>query len=111
VLYTGSRQGVPNSILMNNNQAVEIDSALLPDAEEAVADFEANGGQLTLFSAFGIDPLQDNPSLVAQREAEFHHQFSDFSQFFHTVVNNDYYLFREGILCFIDISRRLALQS
>jgi len=101
---------VANSIFINYNQAVEVDSALLPDAEEAVTNFEASGGQLTQFSAFGVDPLQNYPSLVAQREAEFHQQFSDFSDFFHTVVNNDYYLFREGILCFLDISRRLALQ-
>ena len=46
-----------NSILINYSQAVEVDSALLPDAEEAVANFEASGGRLTQFSAFGVDPL------------------------------------------------------
>ena len=94
--------------MLNNNQAVNIDPRLLPDEESAVRGFEANGGQLTVFSCFGEDPLQGSPSLLAQRETEFHRRFPDFTDFFHTVVNGDYYLFREGILCFIDISRRLS---
>ena len=76
----------------------------------AVVDFETRGGQLTLFSEFGEDPLLYNPSLIAQREAEFHLRFPDFANFFHTVVNGDYYFFREGLLCYIDISRRLSSQ-
>ena len=94
--------------MLGENQAVKIDSGLLPDVESAVYEFEANGGQLTVFSCFGEDPLQGSPSLAARREAEFHRRFPDFSEIFHAVVNGDYYLFREGILCFIDISRRLS---
>ena len=94
--------------MLNSNWAVNIDPTLLPDDESAVHDFKANGGQLTVFSCFGEDPLQRSPSLLVQRETEFHRRFPDFSDFFHAVVNGDYYLFREGILSFIDISRRLS---
>lgn len=68
--------------MLNCNQAVKIDSTLLPDGEIAVQVYKANGGQLTVFSCFGEDPLQGNPSLIALREAEFHRWFPDFSGIF-----------------------------
>ena len=70
---TGTRRsGTPIHTMLNNNQAVKIDPRLLPDDESAIRDFEAHGGQLTVFSCFGEDPLWRNPSLFAQRETEFH---------------------------------------
>ena len=95
--------------MLNCSQAVKIDPTLLPDGETAVQEYESNGGQLTVFSSFGEDPLQGNPSLIAEREAEFYRRFTDFSDFFHNIANGDYYLFREGVMFFIDISRRLSV--
>ena len=106
---TGTRQsGAPIHIMLNNNQATKIDPRLLPDDKSAVREFETNGGQLTVYGRFGEDPLEGSPSLFVQRETEFHRRFPDFSDFFHSVVNGDYYLFHEGLLCFIDISKRLS---
>lgn len=51
--------------MLGDNQAVKIDSGLLPDVESAVCEFEVNVGQLTVFSCFGEDPLQGSPSLAA----------------------------------------------
>ena len=48
-----------------------ISPRLIPSVGSAVRDLESNGGQLTLFSSFGKDPLQGSPTLAAQREAEF----------------------------------------
>ena len=107
-LDPGTHHRVPIYTMLDDKKAVKIDPRLIPDQETAVREFEAHGGQLTMFSSFGEDPLQGNPSLVAQREAEFHGRYSDFSQFFYTVVNGDYYLFREGIIYFISISRHLS---
>ena len=94
--------------MLNNNQATQIDLRLISDVASATQEFESNGGQLTLFNAFGKDPLQANPTLVAQRESKFFNVYPNFQELFHTVVNGDYFLFCEGILCFIDISRRLS---
>lgn len=96
--------------MLNCSQAVKIDPTLLPDGETAVQEYESNGGQLTVFSSFGEDPLQGNPSSIAEREAEFYRRFTDFSGFFHNIANGDYYLFREGVMFFIDISRRLSVR-
>lgn len=106
--HAGTRKGVPIHTMLHGNQAVKIDPRLLPDAESAVRQFQSNGGQLTVFSCFSEDPLQGSPSLAAQRETEFHRRFPDFSDIFHTVANGDYYLFREGVLFYIDINRRLS---
>ena len=73
-------------------------------------DFEENGGHLTIFSSFGEDPLQGNPYLVAQRETEFYRRYQDFRNFFYTVANGDFVLFREGILYLIAISSNLFTQ-
>ena len=94
--------------MLNNNQAARIDLRLIPSVESAIQEFERNGGQLTVFSSFGEDLLQGNRTLTAQREAEFYRRFPNFHEFFHTVANSDYFLFCEGILCFIDISTRLS---
>ena len=110
LLNTGRNRGVPNSIMISNNHAAQIDSRPLPSVENAIHNFEGSGGHLTIFNSFGEDPLQRSPLMVAQREREFLSKYPDFETFFHTVANGDYYLFREGILYFIDITRRLSNQ-
>ena len=97
--------------MAEDNCAEQIDPALLPDCESAVNDFESQGGQLTIYNSFGEDPLHSHPALVAQREAEFYRHYPNFSDFFHTVVNGDFLLFREGILSFIEISKNLLMQT
>ena len=96
--------------MLSNNQAIQIDSRLLPDKESAVHDFEENGGHLTTFSVYGEDPLEGSPYLVAQREMEFHRRYPDFRNFFYTVANGNFVLFREGILYLIAISSNLLTQ-
>ena len=96
--------------MISNNHAVQIDSCLLPDVESAVQDFEENGRHLTIFNSFGEDPLQRNSFLIAQRASEFHRQYPDFGNFFHTEVNGDYSLFHEGLLYLITISNSLVTQ-
>ena len=61
--FPGCRQGVPNQLMHRNNQVMLLDPALVPEPEDAVQQFEAHGGHLTLFSAFGQDPLEDKGGL------------------------------------------------
>lgn len=106
----GGRRGVPNQLMHRNNQVMPLDPALVPEPEDAVQQFEAHGGHLTLFSAFGRDPLEDREDLIKAREEDFYRKYPDFGCFFYTVVNNDYSLFREGLLFFIDVSKRLECE-
>ena len=109
IFATGGR-GVPIHGMLRNDHAVQVDFSILPEVQLAVQEFESNEGQLTYFSVFGEDPLCNNPALVTQREVEFHRQFPDMTEFFHTVVNGDYLPFREGILSLIRISEHLCTQ-
>ena len=110
ICCTGMQRGVPNHLRLENNQTAQVDPSLIPDAESAVEEFEGTGGHLTVLSSFGEDPLQRNPNLVVQREAEFYGRYPDFSQFFYTAVNGDFFLFREGIIFFINLSKTLETQ-
>lgn len=96
--------------MRRNNQLVPLDPTLVPEPEDILQQFEAHGGQITHFSPFGQDPLQEREDLISLREQEFHTRYPDFSCFFSTVVNDNFSLFSDGLLFFIDVSKRLELQ-
>ena len=103
----GPNRGTPNTLMRRNNQAVLIDPSLLPEPADAITRFSAHGGSITLFSPFGKDPLEDHEELCEEREQNFLLQYPEFGPFFHTVVNGEFSLFREGLLFFIDLSQQL----
>ena len=84
-----------------------IDPILLPRAEEAVSEYENAGGNLTVFSQFGIDPLRDFPILKHQRESQLSSNL-DFDNIFHCLVNGNQQPFMYGLLYFINLNDRLA---
>lgn len=80
----------------------------MPTPEDATCEFERMGGSLTIFSPFGTDPLQHRQDLVGARETEFFRHVSDFSRIFHSLVNGNDRLFRDGLKLFIDLTFRLT---
>lgn len=106
----GNHRGVPNELMKGNNHTVPIAPQLIPDPDSAVQQYESLGGHLTIFSSFGQDPLRDRAHLVRQRESDFQRRYPDYRQFFHTVVNGDFSVFRDGLLYLIDISKHLESQ-
>ena len=74
-----------------------LDPVLVPEPLDAVQQFEVHGGHLTLFSAFGRNPLEDREDLIKAKE-DFYKKYPDFDCFFYTVVNNDYSLFCDSLL-------------
>ena len=96
--------------MSRNNQAVKIDSSIIPEPSDALKSFEDHGGHITLFSPFGHDPLESHSNLYQERESKFIDQYPEFGLFFYSVVNGDYSMFRQGLLCFIVISKELEAQ-
>ena len=86
-----------------HNQVMPVDPSLVSDPEEAVQWFESHGGHLTLFSPFGQDPLKDRDDLMRASDKDFYDKYPDFERFLSSVVNDDYNLFREGILFFTEV--------
>ena len=100
-------RGTPSQAMAANNQIASIDPHRVPSADEAVRQFEEDGGHLTHFSSFGEDPLSSDPSRVRNREAAFHHRYPQFDPFFHGVVNDDDSLFRQGLNFFIHLTQSM----
>lgn len=90
-----------------NSHVVPINPAILSQPADAVRQMEAAGSHYTYFSPFGQDPLKDRIDLF-QRQDMFSAQFPHFDDFFHTVVNGDFTVFRRGLLYIIDISSHLT---
>lgn len=94
-------------MMRSNHRAAPVDGQLLSQSQDAIRAFEHAGGHLTLFSNFGIDPLEGRCNLIAGRERLFHERFPDFGPLFHTFINGDSSLFRDGLTYLIGVSVRL----
>ena len=103
----GAHRGIQNVLMRRNNQTAKIIALQLPEPQVAVQLFENHGEHITISSFFGQDPLEGRADLIRQRETEFLATYPDFAPFFHTVVNNDYRLFSDGLLYFIRVSKSI----
>ena len=99
-------KGVPNRLAVTKNRTSRVPQSSVPTPEEAVSLFEREGGSLTIFSSFGVDPLASRPDLFQRRHAEFISRFSDFNHIFHSLVNGNDALFRDGLKFFLELTER-----
>lgn len=101
-------KGVPNRRSRVKDFTRKLATSDVPPAEEAVQQFSSMGGQLTIFSPFGRDPLEDAPALVAQRDVQFSTSTPPFSTIFHAIANGNDGPFRSGLQTFINLTERLT---
>ena len=99
-------KGIPNVKMHQENRAANLSPGIIPSPEEAVASYQHCGGQLTLVSTFGEDPL--SPSLDSICQQEFARRHAAFHPVFHAAVNGDEHPFRDGLQHFISITKQLA---
>lgn len=93
---------------MENDQTVAVPPQSIKEPIEVLKDYENTGGSITVFSPFGNDPLSGRPNLISRRDEVFYEHYPTFDPIFHTVVNGDFTLFREGLLLLIAVTSRLA---
>ena len=91
-----------------DNRARKIPQSLLPSTDQAVQLYRGNGGRLTDPAPFGSDPLASNHDRQHIRDQAFRERFPSFDFVFHRLVNGDSSLFRQALLFYIDITKRLA---
>ena len=101
-------KGVPNRLAVRNNFAQHIQASVIPSPEDAVSMFEGAGGNLTLISQFGSDPLVDRSDLFQMRQTEFFSKFPDFSPIFYTLSNGNDHMFRAGLKLFLELTERFT---
>lgn len=95
--------------MMNqDNRAKKISDNILPTSEAAVHLYRTTTGSLTDPSQFGRDPLESDPSKQCIRENAFNGRFPSFETIFHNLVNSNCSLFKQALLFYIDVTRRLS---
>ena len=65
---------------------------------------------MTVFSNFGQDLLEQREDLKSIRMERFKEQWPSFETIFHSLVNGNKANFRDGLLCFIDLTMQLKTQ-
>ena len=103
----GRRVGIPNVLAHRNNFVSQIPTEAVPQTEEAVAAFQQAGGNLTLHSEFGRDPLREERELSEDRLRTFL-QFHDPQQVFSEVIHGRYDSLSAAIAFAIDITQDLS---
>ena len=101
-------RGIPDMLMLTNDRTRRIDITLLPDGEDAAELYRQSGGQLRDPGLFGIDPIGQNLEMLLIRESSFFEKINSFSAIFYELVNGDPSKFRNGVLYYIDITRRLS---
>lgn len=97
---------MPNRLSRKKDFTRKLRSSDIPSTDDAFQQFSSMGGRLTIFSPFGIDPLEENPNLTAQRDAQFSSSVPSFAIIFHAIVNGDDGLFQDGLKMFIQLTEQ-----
>uniref|UniRef100_A0A1X7VR22 Uncharacterized protein n=1 Tax=Amphimedon queenslandica TaxID=400682 RepID=A0A1X7VR22_AMPQE len=63
------KKGIPTQRMLEKNYVSKLnDLKVVPSVDDAVTQYEDNGGNLTIWSQFGIDPLSSNATLLSERQ-------------------------------------------
>ena len=88
-----------------DNRTAKVPPHIIPTSDEAISSYHDMGGELTLSSTFGEDPI--STSLRAVRELEFTTTYPDFEVFFTLAVNGQEQPFRNGLELYLSITKSL----
>ena len=80
----------------------------LPDGNQAAQLYRNSGGHLTDPGAYGMDPISTDRGKCHIREAAFFEKYS-FYEIFYDLINGNGLKFENGLLFYIDVTRRLSL--
>ena len=101
-------KGIPNQIMMSNNQIAPLNASVVPTTEMAVRQYNSMGGNLTISSSFGTDPLSSDENLVCLRKKHMQANIPNFDIIFHELVNGNDKHFRDGLKLFVELTEDLA---
>lgn len=95
--------------MLQNNNVKCVSNLVIPSPLNAVQMYTSNGGQLTVQSSFGVDPLSNNFHKQTIRQQSFGERCPSFDTIFGSIINGNTDMFKDNLLLFIDITTRLAL--
>ena len=82
-------------------------SGVLPPGNVARQQYIDQGGSITQFGTFGVDPLRNRVDLVMRRDALFGTQNPSFDNVFSNVISGNGNLLQDSIVNFISVTERL----
>ena len=94
--------------LARNGQNTSMSLRDIPSREDAAQQYAQQGGRLTAYGIFGIDPLKERPHLVARRDQWLAATVPSYADIFSNVVLGDGELFKRSIITCIDATCRLS---
>ena len=83
-------------LMAQNNQTKPIDNSWSQQPTKLADNMKR---MEALFGEFGQDPLAEWEDLVTTRMETFTEQSPSFEDIFHSLVNNNKTMFRDGLLC------------
>ena len=104
----GVPRGVPNVLMHHDKRTKHIPASLLPSPEEAAQIYRDNVGRLTDPASFGDDPLGNNYDKKRIRDSYFKEKYPCSHQIFYQLVNGEDTHFRNALLLYCDITKRLS---
>lgn len=101
-------RGVPRVLMGRDNRVQRLPPSVLPSVEQAVQLYRNNVGTLTDPTPFGIDPLAENLEKKQIRDRAFSSSYLCYESIFYDLVNGVTEPFRNALLLYIDITKRLS---
>ena len=95
--------------MRSNYNTSPVHEDIIPSPEQAVQQYHSLGGHLTILSHFGTDPLGDLDGQRLERDERLQANILDFPTIFYKLVNGNDVPFRNGLKCFIDLTKRLSI--
>ena len=97
VLFSVACVGTPIQLRSNNFQGGRISASEVPTSVVAVTAYASQGGSVTVFPCFGVNPLGDDAARQALREQGFN-DVTDLQIVFGDIVNANCHSFENAIL-------------
>ena len=107
LVFLRSERNTNSKDLEKNYVSKLNDFTVVLSVDDAVTQYEGSGGNLTVWSDFGLDLLSSNANLLSERQLLFHTKYPNFSQIFHSLVNGDTVQFKNGLRYFIGVTENL----
>ena len=106
-VYNNAGGGNPNDRALQRMGVTPIPIGVLPCGDVARKQYIDQGGSITQFGTFGVDPLRNRADLVIRRDALFEMQNPSFDTVFSNVVSGNGNLLQDCILKFISVTDNL----
>ena len=93
--------------MLHHNRVAQVDPGSLPSVLAAYQPYRSLGGNLTELHGFGVDPLEGIEHLK-QIRSDLLKKFPTFDSLFSSTVNGDSSPFKQRLMFYIDITKRLS---